>query len=227
MAETQMQPRLISLELPEAQAILELFPDVWLAAEQLGSPDVKLRHEALDKLLKMNAARISPLVAYLLTTRILDPNLEIRARIVEAVANVMRRDADGQYAVDTVRSHIIAGLSYFGTVGIMALLELALNDEALLPHINKLLNFSPKAGNHLKNLAADRDQEIEIRRHAIFFIGKIGYVNAVNELIRIRNRIETKQEGQKRMSFAPPISEDRELELLEEIKKTLAVLGAD
>jgi HEAT repeat protein len=227
MVGTQAQPRLISLEIPEAQATLELFPGVWQAAEQLGSLDVKLRHKALDDLLRANAPRISPLVAYLLTTRILDPDFNIRMRIVESLANVMRRDAEGRYAVDSVRSHVISGLSYFGDATVLALLELALKDEVMVSHISKLLNFIPQAGNYLRDVAGSRDKKIEIRRMAIFFIGKIGYVDAASELIRLRNRIEAKQEGQKRMPFAPPASEDTEEGLIQEIKKTLSVLRID
>ncbi len=223
----QMQPRLISLEIPESQALLELFPGVWQAAEQLGSQEVKKRHLALDELLRTKAPRISPLIAYLLTTRILDPDLGIRMRIVENLANVMRRDSAGQYAPDSVRSHIISGLSYFGDSGVLALLELGIKDDSLLPHINKLLNFVPNAGDILKKFAGDRSQDIGIRRMAIYFIGKLGYLDAVNELKRIRNRIETKQQGQKRMPFAPPVSEDEEEALIKEIIKTLSILRSD
>ena len=227
MVGTQIQPNLISLELPETQALLELFPGVWMAAEQLGSQDVTRRHQALDELLRTNAPRISPLIGYLLTTRILDPDLRLRMRIVEALANVMRRDSDGKYAVDSVRSHIIAGLTYVGEIGILALLELAEKDQTLIPHISKLINFIPKAGENLKVFAGNREQKIEIRRMAIFFIGRIGYVEAIGELNRLRNRIETRHEGQKRMPFAPPAADDREEGLLQEINKTLSALRTD
>jgi HEAT repeat protein len=224
MVGTQMQPNLISLELPEAQAILELFPGVWMAAEQLGSQDVNQRHQALDELLRTNAPRISPLIGYLLTTRVLDPDLRLRMRIVESLANVMRRDSEGKYAVDAVRSHIIAGLSYLGKAGVLALLELAVQDQTLIAHISKLLNFIPKAGDNLKEFAGNRDKMIEVRRMAIFFIGRIGYVDAAGELQRLRNRIETRQTGQKRMPFAPPMADDNEEGLLQEINKTLSAL---
>ncbi|HAY85608.1 MAG TPA: hypothetical protein DCY42_12015 [Chloroflexi bacterium] len=224
MVGTQTQPQLISLDFPEALASLELFPGVWKAAEMLGSLDVKMRHHAMDELLRTDAPRISPLIAYLVATRLLDSDLSLRTRIVEALANVMRRDADGRYAPDAVRSHVISALAYFGDPGILALLDLAIKDSSLIPHINKLLNFSPKAGDCLKNVAGDREKTIEFRRMAIFFIGKIGYVDAASELKRIRNRIETRQEAQKRMPFAPPAAEDSEKELLQEIQKTLAVL---
>lgn len=227
MVGTRMQPNLISLELPETQAILELFPGVWMAAEQLGSQDVNQRHQAMDELLRTDAPRVSPLIGYLLSTRLLDPDLRLRMRIVESLANVMRRDSEGKYAVDAVRSHIIAGLSYLGEPGVFALLELAVKDQTLLPHISKLLNFMPRAGDTLKNFASNRDKKIEIRRMAIFFIGRIGYVDAVGELKRLRDRIETRQEGQKRMPFAPPVADDNEEGLLQEINKTLSSLRID
>jgi len=227
MVGTQIQPNLISLELPEAQALLELFPGVWMAAEQLGSQNVNLRHQALDELQRTNAPRISPLIGYLLTTRILDPDLQFRMRIVESLANVMRRDSEGKYAVDAVRSHIISGLTYLGNSGVLALLELSVQDQSLIPHISKLLNFMPKAGDDLKDIAGNREKKIEIRRMAIFFIGRIGYVDAIGELKRLRNRIESRHEGQKRMPFAPPSADDSEEGLLQEINRTLSSLRTD
>ena len=224
MVGNQTQPRLISLDTADLHATLELFPGVWQAAEQLGDPDKTVRNQALDELLQTEAHRISPLIAYLLTTRIVDPDLRIRMRIVETLANVMRRDAEGRYAIDAVRSHVISGLANFGDVGILTLLELASIDEGLIPHINKLLNFIPKSGEYLKEVAGDRSKSIDLRKIAIYFIGKLGYIDAENELRRIRNRIEAKQGSQKRMPFAPPAVDDSEEILLQEIKKTLSIL---
>lgn len=224
MVEPERQPNLITLEDQETRIVLELFPAVWLAAEKLISADVRDRHAGLDDLLVTEAARISPLIAYLLLTRLIDPDKGLRARIVEALANVMRRDAEGRYANEAVRAQIISGLVEQGDQGLQAMIEVGVEDDSMLGHIAKLINFAPNAGSYLKDLAGDRSQRINLRKLAIYFIGRIGYADAYSELLRIRNRIESRQFGQKSMPFAPPSSESEEL-LLPELKKVIITLG--
>ena len=223
MAESQSQPNLISLELPETKALLELFPGVWQALENLASSGVKIREKALDDLLKSGAPRVSPLVAYVLSTRLFDPEIEFRKRIVEALANLMRRDVEGKYAADAVRSQVITALSYFDDRGLLSMLEVVVEQTDMMPHIEKLIKYSPRTGKFLKEIARDRSFDIEIREAAIRLIGNLGIVDALSELERVRNRIEMRQEGQKSMPFAPP-SGTNETILLTEIQKAILAL---
>jgi len=225
MVEPNRQPSLITLEDQESHVVLELFPAIWQAAEKLVSSDTHDRHAGLDDLLVTEAARISPLIAYLLLTRLFDPDTALRTRIVEALANVMRRDAAGKYTSEAVRAQIISGLIEMGDPGLQAIIQVGVENDNMLDHIAKLINFAPNAGNFLKDLAADRSQRIVVRKLAVYFIGRIGYVDAYPELLRIRNRIESRQFGQKSMPFAPPGSESEEL-LLPELKKVIITLGA-
>ena len=52
------QPQLFSLE--EGIEQVELFPEVWGAAEKLISPEILLRWEGLEGLLELKAPRFSP-----------------------------------------------------------------------------------------------------------------------------------------------------------------------
>lgn len=225
MSEAITQPNLIVLEDQETEISLELFPAAWHAAEKLLCSDVEVRHSGMDDLLSSQAARVSPLLAYLVVTRLFDPDEGMRIRVVEALANILRRDANGQFAPEEVRAQIISGLSQLGDQGLHSLIEVGVAHEKLLGHIAKLINFAPHTGRYLKELAGDRGQPIQIRRLAIYFLGRIGFVDAYSELLRIRNRIESRQWGQKSMPFAPPSSESEEL-LLPELKKVLIALGS-
>ncbi|MBN2045148.1 MAG: hypothetical protein JW757_09030 [Anaerolineales bacterium] len=225
MAESITQPNLIVLENQDTDASLELFPATWQAAEKLLCSDVKTRHQGLDELLSSQAARVSPLIAYLVVTRLFDPDKEMRLRVVEALANILRRDENGQYAPEAVRAQIISGLSHLGDQGLYSLLEAGIEHGEMREHIAKLINFAPHTGRFLKELAGDRSKQIEMRRLAIHFLGRIGYVDAYSELLRIRNRIESRQLGQKRMPFAPPSAESEEL-LLPDLRKVLIALGS-
>lgn len=225
MVETQYQPSLISLQMQDEAAAIELFPAVWQAAENLAAGDEKLRKKSLDDLLKSGAHRVSPLVAYLLATRLFDPSMEVRTKIVAALADLMRRNEDGTYASDGVRSQVISALSYFDERGLFALLEVALRQAERMADVEKLVKYSPQAGKFLKKITADRSAALEVRRVAVQLLGQIGFVNALSELERLRNRIETRLAGQKSMPFAPSGDGD-EVTLLPDLQKSILALQA-
>ena len=218
-----LQPNLISTEQGITQAVVELFPDIWQVAEKISSPDVKARRKALKDLKKTQAARVSPLIAYLLATRILDPDIEFRAQVIEYVASLMVPDPDGRHAEDEVRSQIFSTMSSLDVSGLMALVEAAVWDDNLVPQVSTLVNYVPSAGQMLGEFVADRSLPISNRAMAILLIGQVGYVDAVSELERIQNRIQSRQSGQSSMPFAPAQNK-REFDLLPALKQTITIL---
>ena len=85
---TPTQLKLIDFEHEISTGNVELFPSVWQATENLAAQEERTRHLALDELLKLGAPRLSPLVAYNVATRLRDPVLSFRSRIVESLANL-------------------------------------------------------------------------------------------------------------------------------------------
>jgi hypothetical protein len=221
--DTQTQPNLFIIEDNSSIGSVELFPAIWQAAEKITSTDEKVRYAALDELLKLNAPRFSPLVVYILATRLRDSNLAFRARIIETLANVLRVDVEGRLAPDQVRGHLVSYISQLEKDDIVAILEVGIAEKESSLHIIKLLNFCPQAGKYLSELIADRSALVEIRRISVYFIGQLGFVETLATLERLRNRLESRQEGQKGMPFAPPSIIDEE-DLLPEIKKAISLL---
>lgn len=226
MVESQYQPSLISLQMPESEAVVELFPEVWQAAENLASGNVSIRKKSLESLLNSGAHRVSPLVAYVLATRLFDPNMTIRGKIISALADLMRRNEDGAYAAEGVRSQVITALSYFDDRGLLAVMEVGVSQPERITDVVKLVKYSPRAGKCLKEIAADREADEAMRRAAIQLLGQIGFVDALSELERLRNRIETRLGGQKRMPFAPTGSSS-EVNLLPDLQKSILALQAN
>lgn len=220
---TPTQLKLIDFELEISTGNVELFPSVWQATENLAAQKEITRNLALDELLRLGAPRYSPLVAYNLATRLRDPVLSFRSRIVESLANLLRLDAEGRPAPDQVRDYLVSYLSQMEQGDIQALLEVGVAESESKSHISKLLNLCPKAGRHLAQLVADRKSPLPIRQLAAYFIGLIGFIEAMPTLERLRNRLEAKQEGQKSMSFAPPSFADETL-LLPDVKAAISLL---
>jgi hypothetical protein len=220
------QPQLFFVEGDTTTGSVELFPAVWNAAQNLASPTNRSRFDALDELVKMNAVRLSPLVAYLVATRLIDPEVHLRDKIIEVLADVLSPDNLGRPAPDEVRSYLVSYFSQISEPMVTAILEASINNSHLRTRISRLFNLCPSAGKHLAAILADRQAPIEIRKHAADFIGLVGFVDALPTLERLRNRIEARQGGQRSMSFAPPAGSDESV-LLPAITTALTLLQSE
>jgi hypothetical protein len=204
---------------------IELFPSVWTAAEALTSPELAVRQAGFERLEGLNAARFSPLVAYLLATRIKEPDIKLRVRVVRHLASVFSPDEKGQMAPDAVRQHLKAFLSQMRNRSLFSLLQVADFDPTTEPCVAALLKACPFAGNNLACILADRRLRMSIRKQAVIFIGKVGYLDAIPALERIASRLESRLNGQQAMPFAPTDGND-EAELLAPVMTAITQLRA-
>lgn len=204
---------------------LELFPAVWGALEALVSSEPEACQVGLEKLEELNAARFSPLVAYFLVTRLLEPDLELRARIVCILSDVLLADKQGKLAPEPVRSLVKSQLALMRTRQVYSLLQVTIKDTSMEAPVARLLNTCVHAGNHLGDILADRDMPLAIRLQAVKMIGLVGYVDAIPTLERILARFESRLHGQGSMPFAAP-SEEKESALVPVLHSTLRILRA-
>ena len=212
------QPSLFVLE--DSTGHFELFPAVWVAVENLTLPDADIRHKALDCLLELNAPRFSPVVAYLLATRLTDPDLKLRARIVKTLGEILALDNEGRPAPDDVRNSLILNPSQVRTRQVFALLQVLADDKSLESHIAHLIDACPYASNHLVDILNDHKAPLEVRKQAAVMIGRVGFLDAMASLERLESKLETRLNGQKTMPFAPPPSLD-EADLLPTVRTAL------
>ncbi|MFN2233816.1 MAG: hypothetical protein ACK2U1_06270 [Anaerolineales bacterium] len=202
---------------------IEIFPEVWSALEKLTSPDILERRDGLDCLMVLDAPRLSPLVAYLVATRIFDPNLELRYKVVDILGKILRPRETGKLASPKVRSHLKEYCMQMGRRGILMLLEVANAYPDAESKIASLFNLCSQSGENFVKIMSDRKISFELRRQAIIFIGIVGFLEAIPALEKFENRLESRMNGQKTMSFAPPSTSD-ENSLLPVIQTTLAML---
>ena len=104
----------------------------------------------------MNAARISPVVSYFLVTRIVEPNLLIRSRVVEILSSVLTIDEEGFPAPEDVRNSLRLYLAAIRTRQIYALLQVSAEYNELESCIALLLSASSFGGNHLVSILEER-----------------------------------------------------------------------
>lgn len=184
--------------------IVELFPAVWNAAEQLTSPEAINRQRGIDTLLEMGAQKVSPLVAYLIATCLNDPDLYLRRRVVFILADLITTDANGRQVPDEVRATVISTVHSMREDMAYGLLEVSLVDSLADQALYHIFNACPYAGKYLGDMLTEWKHPLLIRQKAIYFIGLVGYLEALPALERLLNRLEARQNGQFAMAFAPP-----------------------
>jgi len=218
------QPKLFNM-FDAAEGALELFPALWFAAEELTSPDPSTRQGAVDRLVDLDAPKLSPLIGYLLATRIIDSDIEIRQQIVGILGGLLSVQGDDIVTPEKVRVHIKAYLSTMRRRGVYSLLQVSDQYPSSESDVATLLNACSFAGNALSDIVLDRKLPVQIRRQAVNFISQVGFLDAIPALDRLRTRLESRMEGQTAMPFAP--SQAREdISLLPNVQAALSILKA-
>ena len=216
------QPTLFDLGESSSGAV-ELFPALWQLSEALISPELTVRRAAIEQIMELDTARLLPLVAYLVATRIIETDLEVRVEVISTLGNVLLPDKEGHPAPESVRYCLTNYLAEMRTRQIYAMLQVLPDNPDLEPSVARLLNACPYAGNQLADILASRRVSLEIRRYAARLIGLVGYLEAIPAMERQLVRLESRLNGQQSMSFAPQETID-DAELIPDIRRALSLL---
>jgi hypothetical protein len=210
------------LELKESTSGgFEFLPAIWDAAVALISPELENRFSGLKRLEESDVMRRHPLVSYLLATRIVEPDIELRTRVVKALAGVFSSEDEEHTSSETVRLHLSNYLSGMRSRQIFALLQVADFDPSAEPVVAALLSYCSFAGTHLSDILLNRQAPLNIRKRAAHFIGRIGFIDALPCLERLESRLNSKK-----YITDDRLDENEEVSLLPIIKDALGLLRA-
>ncbi len=185
------------------KSILEMLPVVWNATECLASADAITRQHGIDAILELGAQKASPLVAFMIATRLGDQNIYIRRRVIYILADLISWEPGDNPAADAIRKSVTNYLHDIGEETIFGILEVAVMDPQAEKPIYALLNACPIAGRFLGNLLTEWKNPLPIRQKAIYFVGLVGYMEVLPVLERLLDRLEARQNGQYTMAFVP------------------------
>lgn len=166
--------------------------EFWKAAQDLIHPDIEVRRSGFEQITALGAASQSPLLAYLLVSRLAEPDLPLRARIVQQISRLLNLPFNSKQAANEVLYFLKTNLSQLDRNQIVSLLDLAESDADTYSHVCKIISQCSHAGDHLTEIVADRQSPGPIRRLAVCLIGDIGYLCAISTLKRIKKRIESR-----------------------------------
>ena len=214
----------LSLDRAEMDLLDEL-PMLWQLAEGLTAPDLEIRNSSLTDLIDIQAVRRYPLIAYLVATRITEPDIALRCRIVEVVADVLLSDDLQQISFGESQLRLADYLTQMRTRQVFSLLQVVAYESPLENKVGRLLGFCSYAGNHLSSILADRQAPLNVRRIAAVLIGRVGYVDALSTLERLALRIESRFGG-RQMIMWEVSGEENEASLLPTLQNTIQILRA-
>ena len=216
------QPELFGL-VDSSEGALELFPRVWKAAEDFISSEREKKTGGLESLRKIQAGRFSPLISYLIATRIADPDPHFRYDVLKTIVDILSPDDEGNLPDTVVLHPLKTHLSGMRTREIFSILQVANQFEDSWETVSTILKQCSYAGTVLGDILLDRKAPLDIRKQAILFAGKVGFIDTRSSLEKLIQRLESRINGQTFMSFAPP-SIQREIDLLKPAQSALLML---
>lgn len=190
--------------------------------ENIFSPDVAIREEALDRIAIIDAHRRSPLTISILVQRLIDPDEIMRKKIVVILAECLQKVDSGPQIPQTVGSSLRRSLREIGKREILALLEL-LSTQELIDQVCYILNECSHGGEDLAQILLDRKLDVSLRIAASDVIGQVGFLEVRPIMVSLEQRLSNLVSGQIPMSFAPQMAIDAE-ELLPAVRKALHAL---
>jgi len=163
---------------------------LWETAEGLVSTDSYLRESALTQLEEIEGFYRSPLIAYLLVSRISEPELEIRFHFIQLLGSLVDYDSPGQQLTDKALCIAKGALDQMDKFQLIRLLEVSDSYLAAESAIKSILKLSSYAGSVLSGIVNDWKLPISIRQQAVFYCGEGGYLNSRPTLQNLIQRVE-------------------------------------
>jgi hypothetical protein len=191
---------------------------IWRFTQALTSPELFERKDGFQRLIELNIINKSPLITYILATRINEVDITLRAYIVNVLANILEQNIRGDENIELTKLTLVDYLSQIGKREIHALIQLVEVDPFANENIVKIMCSSSCAGDYLNKIASDRQATLNIRQLAITLLGEIGYLDAIPDLERLENRIKSRDN--------PNSIGSEEKQLLPQIADALALLRA-
>jgi hypothetical protein len=172
--------------------------ELWKLAEELISSDPDARDRALDILVERDVFRESPLMAYLLATRITDQDLSVRFHVLQALGKILDLEQPKLMADDRVLQSLNVIFSEINRDQLISLLEVAEKYLSAESSVSAILRFCSYAGNALSGIVNDRKTPPGIRIQAVYFCGEVGYLETSSSIENMLRRIKKgKSRGKK------------------------------
>jgi hypothetical protein len=160
-----------------------------ITLENLIAPDPDLRENALEELESLEGFKEQPLMVYLLATRLLDPDLEIRFHAVQILGKLLDFDPPAGGLPDKSLKTLTEFTTQLEKEQLIKLLEVSVGYLAAEESIVNILKLCSYAGKALGGIVNDRKLPVEVRQQAIYFCGEVGFLSTETAIRNLIQRI--------------------------------------
>jgi len=174
----------------QQEADFQLDKDLWEAAESLISTDPDIRENSLNEIKEIDGFSESPLIAYLLVSRINEPDLEIRYHLIQLLGQLVDYEIPGEHLSDQALISAKAALDLLEKDQLIRILEVAESYISAEKAVCNILKLSSYAGVGLSGIVNDRKLTVSLRQQAVFFCGEVGYLSSRPTLHNLVQRVE-------------------------------------
>jgi hypothetical protein len=193
------------------------------ALEDLLSPNIGTRQEAMNRLRELDAHRRSALVASFLVYRLVEQDLKLRSEIMHAICEIIKPKNDQERSPVKVREYLNCTLRGIGEREVLSLLELVSEDPGLLESVCILLNQCSRSGEILVKILDCSDYPLPVRMASCEVVGQVGFLEAIQAIETLERRLSDRATGQLSMTFTPRRFEEAK-ELIPVLQRTLEAL---
>lgn len=158
--------------------------------ENLISPDPYLRDKGLEELDSMEGFQDHPIMVYMLSTRILDPDLEVRFHAIQILGKLLQENLSMERMPEKSFLTVTEFTTQLEKQQLIKLLEVAEAYLAAEGAITSILKLCSYAGKGLGGIVNDRRLPVEIRQQAIHFCGEVGFLTTVTVIQNLIQRVE-------------------------------------
>jgi len=163
---------------------------LWETAEGLVSPDPNTRESSLDNLKEIDDFHRSPLIAFLLVSRISEPDLEIRFHLIQLLGSLVDFGSSDQHFSDQALVFAKDALDQMERIQLIRMLEVSDRYLTAERAIRNILKLSSYAGVVLNGIVNDRKLPVSLRQQAVFYCGAVGYLSSKTTLQNFVQRVD-------------------------------------
>lgn len=197
--------------------------EVWSALEQLVSEKLEQRKNGLQKIVELQAIDKYPLVVYVVSTRLVEPDISLRADVVRLIATFHSINYQKKESSKEIFKTLYDYFDQIRNRQIYSLLQVAIYDTSLVDDVSYLIGLCSYAGRYLTEIVTDRKNPLELRVESLKIIESVGFIDVLPELNRILSRYERKNDSKPLRVKENGIRNDREV-LIPLLGKTIEAL---
>lgn len=192
--------------------------ELWEYSEALIASELEVRKFGFEHLVENNIVDQSALLIYLFASRIKEPDIKLRAYIINVLGSAVTRiTSRGEISAPPYQT-LSAYLSHAGKDEIKSILELLEADPSSEENIVKILGTCSCAGQHLSEILSDRNESLTTRLWAVILVGKVGYLESIPNLVRLHRKLSTRVNNK--------FSGDEYAQFIQQIEEALILLRA-